>query len=145
MHPMDGLAGAMHWVGPDLARQLDFIPDDKLDWKPAPEAKSALACAAEAAYVMRGALDLLDGKPFTLQIPENLTKAQVQEALRANSAEYAGRLPQFPPEKLGEDVVTPFATMPWQQMLTYVVIEAAHHRGQVCYIQTLLGDTELHF
>src|SRR5262249_24941459 len=37
MHPMEGVARLAEWAGPDLAYNLDFIPEDRLNWKPAPE------------------------------------------------------------------------------------------------------------
>ena len=43
MHPLDGLAGQTTFFSRNIGHNLDFIPDDKLDWKPAPSALSALA------------------------------------------------------------------------------------------------------
>jgi hypothetical protein len=145
MHPMDGLAHVLEWAGPDLAYNLDFIPDDKLDWKPAPDSKSAMACAAEAAYFMRGMIGMLQTGEMKMETPENLTRAMLQEELRKGSAEYAAALRTIPLEKLGDQVETPFGTFPLAQLAGFPVIDIIHHRGQVCYIQTMLGDTESHF
>ena len=41
-HPLEGLAGQIVFFSRNLAHNLDFIPDDKLDWKPAPTANSAM-------------------------------------------------------------------------------------------------------
>ena len=145
MHPMQSLAHVLQWAGPDLAHNLDFIPDDKLDWKPAPDAKSALGCAAEAAYFMRAMIGVLAGQEMQMSIPENLTRAMVQEELRSASKEYAEALCQIPPETLGNQMTMPFGTFPLAQIAGFPVIDVLHHRGQICYIQTLLGDTENHF
>jgi hypothetical protein len=53
MHPMERLAQLLEWAGPDLAHNLDFIPEDRLDWKPTPDSKSARECAAEAALLLK--------------------------------------------------------------------------------------------
>lgn len=145
MHPFEGLAGSMEWAARDLAYNLDFIPDDKLDWKPAPTAKSALECAAESAYFTRAMLGRLAGGEMKFEQPETLDKATVQQELRAGAVEYAQALRDFPVEKMGDMEEMPFGTFPLGQLVTFPVLDAIHHRGQVCYIQTLLGDTENHF
>ena len=145
MHPMDAVAGMAEWLGPDLAYNLEFIPEDRLEWKPAPEAKSALACAAEAATVTRAMLNKLSGKALKAEMPAVLSKEQVQADLEKGSAEYAAAVRAIPVEKLSEQVVTEWGTLSLQQLAAYVVVELSHHRGQLLYIQTLLGDTESHF
>src|SRR6187402_3005177 len=106
MHPMDGVARLIEWAGPDLAHNLDFIPADRLDWKPAPECKSALACAAEAAFLMKSMVPVLAGGEWPRPDRSPHSKAEIQEMLRAGSREYADALRAIPPEKLGEVVST---------------------------------------
>ena len=45
MKPLEGLAETATWAGKNTAYNLQFIPADKLAWKPAPTAKSALEIA----------------------------------------------------------------------------------------------------
>ena len=42
MSPLEVLAYQAEWCAKDTAHNLDFIPADKLAWKPAPSAKSTL-------------------------------------------------------------------------------------------------------
>jgi hypothetical protein len=35
--------------------------------------------------------------------------------------------------------------MPLGQLAGFPVIDVIHHRGQVCYLQTMLGDKDNHF
>jgi uncharacterized damage-inducible protein DinB len=145
MHPMEAVAGALEWVGPDLAYNLDFIPEDRLEWKPEPTAKSALACAAEVAHVIRNIVHVLKcGSWESLPPLPAMDKAQVQEALRHASKEFGAVVRELSPERLAESIETPWGTSPLAQFATYALVEASHHRGQVFYIQTLLGDTEQH-
>jgi uncharacterized damage-inducible protein DinB len=145
MHPMEAVAGAMEWVGPDLAYNLDFVPDDKLDWKPEPTAKSALACAIEVEHVIRNIVHVVKtGKWEQLPTLSEVDKVQIQEALREAGKEFGAAVRAIPVERLADPIETPWGTTPLAQFATYALIEASHHRGQVFYIQTLLGDTEQH-
>jgi len=145
MHPMDGVAKLAEWAGPDLAHNLDFIPADRLDWKPAPESKSAMECAGEAALFMQSMIPVLAGAEWTRPDYSPPSKADLQGLLRSVSKEYANALRALPPERLGEVVSTPFGETPLGQLSAFPVVDMIHHRGQVCYLQTLLGDKENHF
>jgi hypothetical protein len=142
---MEGVAQLAEWAGPDLAYNLDFIPDDRLNWKPAPESKSALECAAEAAFFMKSMIPVLAGAEWTRADHAPASKPEVQETLRAASKEYATALRAIPVERLAEMVSMPFGDMPLGQVAGFPVIDVIHHRGQVCYLQTMLGDKENHF
>lgn len=145
MHPLEGVARLSEWAGPDLAYNLDFIPEDRLDWKPAPDCKSALECAAEAAGFMKSMIPVLAGAEWKPSEHRPQSKAEIQEMLRTVSKEYADALRAIPPEKLGEMVSMPFGELPLGQLAGFPVVDAIHHRGQLCYLQTMLGDKENHF
>jgi DinB superfamily len=145
MHPMNGVAGLAEWAGPDLAHNLDFIPEDRLNWKPAPDSKSALECASEAALFMKSMIPVLAGAEWQRPDYSPTSKAEIQELLRTVAKEYADALRALPPERLGEVVSTPFGDTPLGRLAGFPVVDIIHHRGQVCYIQTLLGDKENHF
>ena len=145
MHPMEGVARLAEWAGPDLAHNLDFIPDDRLDWKPAADSKSARECAAEAAFFMKSMIPVLAGAEWTHSDHPQPSKAEIQDTLRTASKEYAAALRAVPVERLAEVVSMPFGDMPLGQIATFPVIDVIHHRGQVCYLQTMLGDKENHF
>jgi hypothetical protein len=145
MHPFEGLAGLLEWAGPDLAHNLDFIPEDKLSWKAGPQTKSALEAAAEAAYFMRSMIQVLGGGTWEVAVPEPVTKEQVQQVLREDTPKYAAALRALPVEKMGEVMETPFGSFPLGRLATFPVADVIHHRGQVCFLQTMLGDIENHF
>lgn len=146
MHPLHGLAQQARWASSDLAHNLEFIPADKLDWKPAPTAKSVLEIVAHLTGFMKIMVGVLHGEPW--QPPASAPAANVgeaQELLRTLGQEYAAALEQVAPETLGTPMVLPFGTFPTAQAASMPVVELIHHRGQILYIQTLLGDTEDHF
>ena len=42
MTPIDLIASQLDWSNKNICHNLDFIPDDKMNWKPQPTAKSPL-------------------------------------------------------------------------------------------------------
>ena len=62
MHPFEMTIGQLEFMSANLAHNLDFIPDDKLNWKPAPEANSVLEIVNHLAMPLSGMANALDGK-----------------------------------------------------------------------------------
>jgi len=146
MSPLEALAYQAEWAAKDTAHNLDFIPADKLEWKPAPTAKSALQIANEMVYFARGMMPVLSGGSFTPpDVTPAKTAAEAKERLISTAGEYAQALRAVKPEDLGRQVDLGFAKMSLPQAAGMPVIEFVHHRGQIVYIQTLLGDTQDHF
>src|SRR5437660_285776 len=93
MSPLEGLARQAEWIAKNLAYNLDFIPADKLAWKPAPSAKSALDVANESVGFAKGMLPILRGGSFTRPDFAPATTVQAaKELLIATGKEYAAAL-----------------------------------------------------
>jgi hypothetical protein len=58
---MKDAAEMERWAARDFVFNLEAIPADRLDWKPSPEAKSALQLAGEVAGVAGDTLPVLQG------------------------------------------------------------------------------------
>lgn len=124
---------------------LQHIPADKLDWKPTPEAKSALQIAGEIIGVMEMTAPLFTGgnyAPAPLPVPATLDEAVA--LLTAASKKYADAL-EAAGDELERPVESPFGTMWAASAVLFGVIDLLHHNGQLSYIQSLLGDAEMHF
>jgi hypothetical protein len=144
------LAGQAHWASRNLVHNLDFIPDDKLDWKPAPTALSALEIVSH----LLGALGHL-GRHFrpdadSFQEPSRdsyivTTREEAKERLLAAVDEFCDNLKSASPELLAKSVELPFGKFPMSFLAGMPVIDLIHHHGQITYIQSLLGDEESHF
>jgi DinB superfamily len=146
MSPMEVLAYQAEWATKDTAHNLDFIPADRLAWKPAPTAKSALEVANEMGRFARAMIPLLEGGSFGIpNIPPATTLAAAKELLLSTGRDYAQALRAVKTEDLSRPVDLGFGTFPLAQAAGMAVIEFVHHRGQIVYIQTLLGDTQDHF
>jgi uncharacterized damage-inducible protein DinB len=151
MNYTDVLAGQAEWAAKNMAYNLDFIAPDKLDWKPAPTAKSALDIVNHVVAAIRSMKSLLEEGNYerpNFQHPDFTPATTADEAktlLVTTAGEYAQSLRAVKPEDLGKDVNLPFGTMPLARVVSMPVIDLVHHHGQIAYIQTLLGDTEPHF
>ena len=133
------------WSARDAAFNLDFIPDDKLNWKPSPEAKSALEIANEIASSFQGGISWLESGKWGVEYTPVTTREAAQAAIKSNSELYAQKLREFPEERLSEMHESPMGPMNTQFTVSLALIDVTHHHGQIKYIQSLLGDAEDHF
>lgn len=125
-----------------LAFNLGFIPADKLDWKPAPDAKSAIEIVNHLGEFISSVSLSLQANSSGFAPVHDVPSAQRE--LSNASAVFVEALRAASPEKLKEMFHTEWGiTNGW--IVTAAVIDAIHHSGQIAYIQTLLGDTEIHF
>ncbi len=124
-----------------LVFNLNFIPSDKLDWKPAPEAKSALEIANHLTEFLRVVNQRLnpDSSAFTPATTVDEAKAGLTQVSAQFIAAVRGASTATLNEQFRED--HPFTTG-W--LVTVAIMDAGHHHGQIAYIQTLLGDNEIH-
>src|SRR5437763_17151403 len=100
MHPLDGLARMTEFAGNNLAYNLEFIPADKLGWKPAPTAKAALEIIQHVTGALNSMRPILTGGEFPrseTSLPTDCRSAQ--QALRSASRHYAAALRQVDPAR----------------------------------------------
>ena len=142
---LEMLAGMAQWTGNNLAYNLAKIPADKINWKPAPEANSALEIVNHLMRPLTGIPAMLNGvAPAEFEDATDLESAQ--KLVRDVSEKYAAFVRALAPESLQGTVEMPFGgTWPRERVVTLPVFDLIHHHGQIAYIQTLLGDTESHF
>lgn len=146
MNPLEALAGQAEFVARNLAYNLEFIPADKLAWKPAPTAKSALEVVTHTAGAFRGMQPVLSGGSFAVpDFPPATTLTAAKDLIISAATDYAAALRQVNPEDLGKIVNLPYGSFPLARVATFPVFDVMHHHGQIAYIQTLLGDSEDHF
>jgi hypothetical protein len=131
-----------------LIHNLQFIPTDRAEWKPEPGAKSALEIATEVVRVFRMYRPFLDGPDFPAErpvLPQPATLSEAAQLLTEAAEEYVAAL-----EAAGAELDRPQA-MPFggvfraTRAACYPLLDLMHHHGQLCYIQSLLGDTEMHW
>lgn len=146
MHPLEGIARLAEFAGNNIAYNLEFIPADKLAWKPEPTAKSALEIVHHVSNFLVGMAGMLSSGTFAPpQEAEPGDLASGQALIRNATGTYVQALLGLDPARLGETVELPFGTFPLARAASMPAFDLIHHHGQIAYIQTLLGDEESHF
>lgn len=145
MNDLERLLGMVDWIAKNINHNLNYIPDDKLDWHPEPEAKSALQIAHEVAEATHFVADVLAFGEGRTEVPQPTTRGEAQVAITAAATAYTSAVEGLTEEKMDQKFHTPFGDRSFNELVQMPIIEGAHHHGQIAYIQTLLGDTESHF
>src|SRR6266545_2032831 len=108
MSPMETAASLVRWATANTAYNLGFIPEDKLAWKPAPTALSALEIANHMSAAMRNMLPALAGGDWTrAEFPQATNLKEAQELVTSTGEEYARALTQLHPEDLQRTINHP--------------------------------------
>lgn len=132
----------------ELSIGLKYIPDDKLTWVPAGKAKPPLQIVADCAAAYRWAAATIRGAPAgppEQKVDASPTRADAVERLEAGLADLVAALDEVTEEQSAQK-----RQMPWGEETVANLMWLGHwhsiyHAGQLNYIQTLLGDTEMHF
>ncbi|HVF85745.1 MAG TPA: DinB family protein [Abditibacteriaceae bacterium] len=140
----EAFASQMDWVGRNIAHNLSFIPDDKLNWKPAPTANSALEIINHLVPNILRLSDIISGGDGQFQVEPITTREAAQAAIHHAADEYSIQVSKLSPEELERPVQLPFGEVLCARACSIAVVEAINHHGQLTYIQTLLGDVESH-
>jgi uncharacterized damage-inducible protein DinB len=143
MQATELLVQQMDWAGRNISDNLNFIAEDKLNWKPAPEAKSALEIANHTISVIAYFTAALKGTEAGERAPVT-TREAAQAAIAQSTTEYANAVRALSPQDLERKVMLPFGELPLLVAANLAVIDTVNHHGQITYIQTILGDTEDH-
>lgn len=140
----------------DLVRSVEAVPEDKLDWKPGEHARSALDQLREVAIAPRFHLAILkegrlpdgdDHARFRKQAAGLKSAREAIDTAMASTGELCEAIANFPDDRLEEEITLPFGGSLHLSMADVLVIHywnMVYHNGQVNYIQTLLGDREMH-
>lgn len=145
MESIEVLISLAEWGAQNVAHNLDFIPDDKLQWRPATDAQSALEIAHEIANSVDSASLLFQTGELHRRVDKPQNREEAQKAILDAVETYATALRSLTEEQLKSIVKFPFREMPMEFAMRVPVTEILHHHGQIAYIQLLLGDTESHF
>lgn len=145
------LAHQIRWVARNFAFNLDFVPADKWNWKPAPTAMSAQEITAHITETMHRAALMMTGAHWDeaeLQMPDVPTDNSLEAAkmeLHDAAEAFAAQVENLTPDAEKRVLHTPFGDSTVEQFARVDLLDLIHHHGQIAYIQTLLGDTESHF
>lgn len=148
MTDLKSAAWMLRYGARSLAHNLEFIPEERANWRPAPDAKSPLEIAAEVIRGMAMYRPIYAGPEYPEQLPRSpapSSLAEARELLLAAAEEYAAALEAAGPE-LDRPQAMPFGgTFHADRAVCFPLLDLLHHHGQICYLQSLLGDAETHW
>ena len=144
------LARQTRWVARNFAFNLDFVPADKWDWKPAPTANSAQEITGHITQTLHRAALIMAGATWDeaeAQMPSAFIASleSAKSALQNAAEAFAAQLETLSPAMGAQMLNTPYGEFTIAQFADVDFFDLVHHHGQIAYIQTLLGDTESHF
>ncbi len=128
---------------------LKHIPDDKLGWVPMGKAKTPLLIVVECAAVYKWLVSEFQGESNP-GLYEELMKAEysgrdeVVALLEEAQAELDAAMDALTEENLAEAREVFWGPTTVGELLWAARMHSDYHAGQLNYIQTLLGDDEMH-
>jgi DinB family protein len=148
MEDLKAAAWMLRYGARSLAHNLEFIPADRIDWRPDPAAKSPLEVAAEVIRALHLYRPIFEGPEYPdlrPPIPQPETLEAARSLLLDAVEDYAAALERAGPE-LDRPQVMPFGgTFRAYRAVCFPLMDLFHHHGQICYLQSLLGDREMHW
>lgn len=149
------IAGETERAMEALLHQVKRLPGDKVDWQPNGEGRSALdqlqECAVIATYYpsVLGSLkapeiDAAEMARFNKRKAELDTVEKAESALRESTGLAVAAIRAVLDADLDKEMSF-FGPFPWKvaSVMNAHAWNMHWHTGQVCYIQTLLGDKEM--
>ena len=141
--PLELIHFQLDWAHKNINNNLDFVPDDKLNWKPAPEAKSVLEIINHCTGTVHMFTHFVTGSHKHDLAPvtnRDEAKALVTKVVEAHQ----NAIKSLSPSDLERIVPTPLGELPVGLIAGLPVVELINHHGQITFIQEMLGDTESH-
>ena len=143
MTPIDLIASQLDWADNNICNNIDFIPEDKMNWKPAPKAKSPLEIIAHMAKTLAMMTAGVSGQAKK-DVPNVQTREEAKQLVSNMIENHVSVIKNLSDEQLNETAHLEIGDFPMQMAIGMPVIETINHHGQLTYIQTLLGDDESH-
>jgi hypothetical protein len=141
--PLELIDGQIDWAHKNINNNLDFIPDDKLNWKPASEAKSILEIINHATNTVHTFTHSLTGS-LKHDLEEATNREEAKALMTRVVQAHQKAVGALKSEELEQIVPTPVGELPKGFVAGLPVIELVNHHGQITYIQSLLGDSKSH-
>lgn len=129
-------------------KTLAAVPDDKLDWSPAPDATTARQIAAHCAGAARYFLPVLRGEAPPSEeatYAPDVPREHLIDEINASSDAMIAAIESLPDSRLDEIVDLPWDKMP---LAVVAMLPAGHldeHAAQIDYLQLCWGDKEFHY
>lgn len=141
--PLELIDSQLDWVQKNINNNLDSLPADKFEWKPAPTAKSVLEIINHATGTVHMFTSAVAGREKT-DLPPVTSIAEAKARITQVVQAHRDLLKSLTPAECAQPVQMPMGEMPKGVAAGLPVVELINHHGQITYIETLLGDEESH-
>jgi len=135
--------------GAEMLLTLARTPDDKLEWKAEPTARTAMDFVRECAVHCDEWAQLLElfewPHEFRTRVGSILTREEAVLEMNASVARLAEAIRAVPDGKLDQMLKVPWEEAPIGCWVTYAAGHNQYHIGQMNFIQTLYGDMGMDF
>jgi hypothetical protein len=128
-------------------RNAKAMPEEKLEWQPTPDNRTARALIEEVVMTTGFSAKLIS----TMQVPTDEPSKDGEKSLadleaehRAAAEEYLKAVKEFPEDKLHDTIDLPWGKMTFLEVINYPYWNIMYHYGQLGYIQMMYGDKEMH-
>ena len=142
----------------DLVVNARALPADKLEWQPMDQARSALDILQECSQSPSWFTGILQAKACPDFNPEMMQEAMTarkqwttidacERTMQQNLEQLYAVIRDYPDADLDVKITLPFGENMVRSMADMMMGQfwnTDYHIGQVCYIQTMLGDKEMH-
>ncbi|HZP84342.1 MAG TPA: DinB family protein [Chthonomonadaceae bacterium] len=145
----DFLADATQKAAADLEAALLRLPEDKRNWSPEGEARTALDMVAECAILNGTTADMIHTRTFPADFDyAKFGKAKTQLAqdwnalrslLQENTARAIEAIRTVPDEAVGIEVAMPWGPTTLARIMAYPYWNMGYHEGQINYLASMLG------
>ncbi len=125
------------------------LPEDKRNWSPEADARTAIDMMAEVALNNEVTARMLEGKVWPSDFdPEQHNRAQaelggdwatLETVLETNTARVAELIRAVPDSDLAVEITMPWGKEPFSEYMAYPYWNTKYHTGQINYIASLLG------
>lgn len=137
-----------------LVRVFGNTPDDRINWTPAPTARTAVQLVAHCAFALDFIRQMLCGTPypaktmaqadaeFLLAERQFSTREEVMDMFESNFKAYVSELEGFTLDQLNAMIEAPFGlgSVPLSFAVTFGAMHTRNHIAQLEYLQTIYGD-----
>ena len=141
--PLEMLAGQLDWAHKNINNNIDFVPHDKLNWKPAAASKSILEIINHATNTVHTFTHAITGS-HKHDLPPATNGEEAKALVTQVVSAHQNALRALTPTDMEQMVTTPVGELPKAIAAGLPVVELINHHGQITYIQSLLGDSESH-
>ena len=143
MTPIDLIASQLDWANKNICNNIDFIPEDKFTWKPAPTAKSPLEIVKHMTSTLNMMTSGVTGEPKK-ELPAVATREESKQLINQMIQDHVTKIRGLSDAQMQETAHLEIGDFPMSMAVGMPVIECINHHGQFTYIETLMGDDESH-